>query len=246
MSYNLLTYTYSLFAIFPFLLSICFESKDIRFKILCTYQKIFMKLTQTRIRMDKETIEYVDKINDSNEKYILIANHQCHVDHWFTTIFKKSFTILVLDRIFYYPFFGLLLWVNNTFFVNQNKKSSLVEKVVSFGKANDTNIGIYPEGNFGANPDGSFISFKSGAFHIADQLNYKIIMTVINTRKLLNYHTKELNIGNPIDVKILEIVDPKKFKDVEILKDYCYDKMVIEYNKLVNSDDEQFENQIKN
>jgi 1-acyl-sn-glycerol-3-phosphate acyltransferase len=211
------------------MLSLFFDSKKIRWYIFRMYQKLFMKMISVKIKTDSDTKTYLDKINNSDEKFVFLLNHQTYLDHWVSTALVKPCGALMAKENLYKPFTGLLMYMNNFIPVDRSKKSNIVEYVTSFCKISKTNLCVYPEGGFPAKIQDTLSDFRSGGFAIAKNLEYKIVLIVIDMKRVSDEYM--LYPDNDLHVKIVEIIDPSGF-DVDTLKNFCYNKMNNEYKKL--------------
>ena len=151
---------------------------------------------------------------DLRKHYFFVPNHESALD--IPLVFASipmhvvSVAKIELSRI---PFFGWSMTAGGHFFVdrsNHKKAMTSIEKARISMKKNPRSVFLFPEGT--RSPDGKVGRFKKGGLKLAIDLGVPIVPVGIvgtsqfqsNLKKGRNIGNIELNIGKPIQTKLIK------------------------------------------
>lgn len=149
-----------------------------------------------------------------NNPYLVICNHQSHLDLMCQLIFSPKMVFLTNDWVWNNPFYGVLIRNAEYYPVTMGidnllpKLKSLVDRGYS--------IAVFPEGTRSA--DCKINRFHQGAFYIAQQLGIDVLpMYLYGTGKVLPKKTYLLNKW-PIYIEVGEPVNTTELMELGSLK----------------------------
>ncbi len=154
---------------------------------------------------------------DKKKTYVIVANHQSHLDILMVFLLFAHFKWISKSEIFKIPFIGWNMRLNEYIELKRGDKKSIkrmfekCEELILKGNS----IFIFPEGT--RSKDGSLQQFKPGAFVLAKKMKVPILPVVINgTRKALPKNTLKFHGIYEMSIKVLDEIPYEKFKDMDI------------------------------
>lgn len=146
---------------------------------------------------------------DPEGTYVLMANHQSHVD--IVALFNALPMVpgfLAKAELEKIPLFGRAMRAGGHVFVDRGKHTAAVAAIVAAAEEvrEGGSIVIFPEGTRSNRPE--VLPFKKGGFHLAKQAGVTIVpIGIRGTASILPKHSSaivpgrcEVHVGEPIDV----------------------------------------------
>lgn len=155
---------------------------------------------------------------DRKATYIMVSNHQSGADILVLFTLRLHFKWVSKRSLFFFPFIGWNMAMNNYISLRRGKKSSMHRMMQDSEKTllKGNSMMIFPEGT--RSKDGHLQPFKSGAFHLAQKTHLPILPIVIKgTSRAIRKKSFLINRQRNIEVLILpplpfpsfEGMDPK-------------------------------------
>lgn len=185
---------------------------------------------------------------------VIISNHQSDLDLLVLgKLFPPGCTVVAKESLKWVPIIGWFMSLSGTFFLNRsNKEKSVCALNAALGnlRKNKRTVWIFPEGTRSYLEDIGILSFKKGAFHLAQQGQLPIIPVVVtNTSNIYNPRKGVFNKGT-ITCKVLEPIKTTNIKTENvgllteqvhsIFQDECkklgYSKVLNDSNSHKNAD----------
>lgn len=154
---------------------------------------------------------------DKNKVYVIVANHQSHLDIVVAFLLFCHFKWISKAEVFRLPFIGWNMRLNDYVKLKRGDKKSIEEMFKKCEEliAKGNSIFIFPEGT--RSHDGKLQKFKPGAFILAKKMKVPILPVVINgTRAALPKYTLKFHGVHEFTIKVLDEIPYEKFKDMEI------------------------------
>lgn len=153
---------------------------------------------------------------DKKKVYMMVANHQSHLDILSTSFLLFHFKWVSKAEVFKIPIIGWNMSLNNYVKLRRGDKKSIIAMVKDASKAIDdgSSIFIFPEGT--RSIDGNLRQFKSGAFIIAKRKKIPILPIVINgTREIIQKDTLDFEPKGNMEYIVLPEIPYSEYKDME-------------------------------
>ncbi|CAD5229056.1 unnamed protein product [Bursaphelenchus okinawaensis] len=175
-----------------------------------------------------------EELLESEEPYVLIANHQAAIDVFtMTHIWPENCVVMLKNSLKYVPFFNFCAWLSGAIFVDRFSKDKAHQTIDTSRKEikeYKKKIFIYPEGT--RNNKEELLPFKKGAFIIAHGVNVPIIPCVFSSYKPFYDYDKKIWLGSgKVHIKIMPKIYPEG-KDVNTLTEECRNLMQKTYREL--------------
>lgn len=211
--------------IIPFMTD--YDKKYTNYNILSMMSMFYVKM------MCK--IDYKSNINKNiieNEPVIYISNHQSFLDTFVAGyIPSKDVVFMSKYEVIDMPFIGNVIKSVGSVLV---KRKCVIGRNLSVEQCKETitnnkNIFIYPEGTYKEEVRDSNViePFRLGAFRLSKDTGAPLVLSKLKVKDTIDELNHEFHPKNKIYYHLIEIVDPKDPKfidmDAEQLKDYCYD-----------------------
>lgn len=200
------------------------------------WSAVYFKLIiwSSRVKLYVSGIENLQKTKE--EHYVFASNHISFLDiPLLYSLLPYSIVSVVKKELSYIPIFGYLAQLSGAIFIDRKdtqKSIANINKAIEKNRLCPRSILIFPEGK--RSHDKNIQDFKSGAFVIAQELQYPIIPIYIEgchevVGKNLNF-TGKINLSKSIFITIGEkIIDTTNDKNK--LKDIAYHQMHMLKNK---------------
>lgn len=149
---------------------------------------------------------------DPDRKYVLLANHQSHIDIVALLIaLPMTPGFLAKAELRKIPLFGRAMEVGGHVFVDRKKHRASVDTLAAAAKDLRASIIVFPEGTRSVRRE--VLPFKKGGFHLAKAAGVPIVpIGIRGSAAILAKHSREVrpgtvevHIGEPIDVAELSI-----------------------------------------
>lgn len=186
-------------------------------KLLSMMAKLMMKASPNWTI----NIEGEDKY-DPDIPTVFIANHQSFLDMPVAYHLAWQMKWVSKRSLAFIPVMGWLVWLTGHLTINRNSKSALkrLDNLVQPIK-DKVPVMIFPEGT--RTLDGNLRRFKNGAFLLASEYGFNIQPMVIDGGHLaMKPGTKIVEPSVDFKLSILDPVRTTDFEDINTLKDYCY------------------------
>ncbi|MBR6948077.1 MAG: glycosyltransferase [Muribaculaceae bacterium] len=137
-----------------------------------------------------------------DKPYLVICNHQSHLDVMCQLVFTPKIVFLTNDWVWNNPFYGFLIRHAEYYPVAEGIETLLpqLQSLIARGYS----IAVYPEGT--RSRDCRILRFHQGAFYLADQLGVDILpMCLYGPGKVLPKRTYSLN-KSPIHIQVMNPV----------------------------------------
>ncbi len=174
------------------------------------------------------------QLNEIIKPVIFCANHQSNFD--------IIALYVALDRPIYFiakkelkkiPFLGWYMQLAGMIFVDRSNRESAIKSMNNAGKLilKGRNVVTFPEGK--RSIDGNIKPFKKGSFFIAKQNNINIIPIAIEGSYRINKPGSFRLKKGIIKINFGRIIESKKFKDIESLKQETKDEIVEIHKEII-------------
>lgn len=194
------------------------------------YSKIGVKLLGIKLTVDKEVSNHI------KETAVYVVNHQDNLDLFIcgaavpkrtVTMGKKSLKFL--------PLFGQLYWLAGNIFIDRNNKTSASATLEASTNAllnENTSIWVFAEGT--RNRGQNMLPFKNGAFKMAIEAQVPIIPICVSSYSA-NLNLNQWQSGKAA-IKTLPPISTQGLtaKDLETLKEKCWNEMMLTIENLDN------------
>ena len=185
--------------------------------MLCAYP--FTRSIQSTRKLAKKCSEWIIRLtglelvvegeeNLTDGSSILVANHASYADPMIlAAALPANFAFVAKKELKYIPFAGYVLGKLGTHLVDRRdakKGADDFKKIMRSSKENDSII-FFPEATF-LREEG-LLKFKKGAFHVASQLNAKMIPLVIFGAYDLYPPHKIMTMTGKVYARVLSAVD---------------------------------------
>lgn len=198
----------------------------------------YIPLENYPIKKNKNNIivERYPKLNP-DEPYIFVCNHTCpeDIETVLNVLDRNAYLILgSIESLQYNPEM-YLSWINGIVpfdIMDKKQRKELLIKMRRVLKSNS--ILIFPEGSHNYSPNMLINNLFDGPVNLALQTNRKIV--IVTLIKDMENNTSYIDVGNPIDIKELDIkMDGEYSKDEEIEKHYVKGATSIIRDKMATS-----------
>lgn len=198
----------------------------------------YIPLENYPIKKNKNNIivERYPKLNP-DEPYIFVCNHTCpeDIETVLNVLDRNAYLILgSIESLQYNPEM-YLSWINGMVpfdIMDKKQRKELLIKMRRVLKSNS--ILIFPEGSHNYSPNMLINNLFDGPVNLALQTNRKIV--IVTLIKDMENNTSYIDVGNPIDIKELDIkMDGEYSKDEEIEKHYVKGATSIIRDKMATS-----------
>lgn len=194
-----------------FLLTFLFDKRlFLLHKYTCLWSFIVLKINPMwRIKVTGR-----EKIKPG-QTYVMVSNHQSGADIIVLFLLWSHFKWVAKKSLFYYPFIGWTMWLNQYIALDRAKGSSMrkmmSDAALTLKKGNS--VMIFPEGT--RSKDGNIQTFKTGAFHIALNNQTPILPIAIKgTSRAIRKGGFLINKNFDIQAKVL---DPIPYEVIQYL-----------------------------
>ena len=186
--------TVSLFFLSAVIIDIPINTKKKPEKYNGRYQKIFEKyvwcaLSLFGVKLKAKGIEMVP--TDTN--FLLVGNHISNLDPMVTNIYFKDYPFIFASKesLFKVPFFGKMIHKIGYLKLNREdvrKDLKELERGLTWLKAGDCSLAVYPEGTRNKTGETTLLPFKDTCFKFAKNLQKPIVVSAIYGTKEVNNH----------------------------------------------------------
>jgi len=162
------------------------------------------------------------------ESYIFMPNHQSFLDGILTFLIPNKIVGIVIGYVAKIPIIGQVAKMLGFIFVY--KTGGVVNMAVQKLKNNvDTSLIIFPEG--ARFFDGVFHpeKLRTGGFHIASQLKYKIVPIYLTFGNVLDDVNKKYNYDANSIIIVGKIIDTRNKDIATIMSEYCEEMTRLEH-----------------
>jgi len=195
-----------------FLLTFLFDKRlFLLHKYTCLWSFIVLKINPMwRIKViGREKIK-------PGQTYVMVSNHQSGADIIVLFLLWSHFKWVAKKSLFYYPFIGWTMWLNQYIALDRAKGSSMrkmmSDAAVTLKKGNS--VMIFPEGT--RSKDGNIQTFKTGAFHIALNNQTPILPIAIKgTSMAIRKGGFLINKNFDIQAKVLDPIPYEVIQDLD-------------------------------
>lgn len=195
-----------------FLLTFLFDKRlFLLHKYTCLWSFIVLKINPMwRIKVTGR-----EKIKPG-QTYVMVSNHQSGADIIVLFLLWSHFKWVAKKSLFYYPFIGWTMWLNQYIALDRAKGSSMrkmmSDAAVTLKKGNS--VMIFPEGT--RSKDGNIQTFKTGAFHIALNNQTPILPIAIKgTSMAIRKGGFLINKNFDIQAKVLDPIPYEVIQDLD-------------------------------
>lgn len=195
-----------------FILTFPFDKRRVvMHQYACIWSMIVLKINPLwRIKVNGR--EHIDR----RETYIMVSNHQSGADIIVLFLLRSHFKWVAKRTLFYVPFIGWNMWLNNYIRIDRDKKTSMRKMMADAAKTlkEGNSVMIFPEGT--RSKDGNIQPFKTGAFHLAINNQRPILPIAIKgTSQAVRKGGFLINRNNNISATILPPIPFSQFRDQE-------------------------------
>jgi len=195
-----------------FLLTFLFDKRlFLLHKYTCLWSFIVLKINPMwRIKVTGR-----EKIKPG-QTYVMVSNHQSGADIIVLFLLWSHFKWVAKKSLFYYPFIGWTMWLNQYIALDRAKGSSMrkmmSDAALTLKKGNS--VMIFPEGT--RSKDGNIQTFKTGAFHIALNNQTPILPIAIKgTSMAIRKGGFLINKNFDIQAKVLDPIPYEAIQDLD-------------------------------
>lgn len=172
---------------------------------------------------------------ESDEPYILIANHQSVLDVLtMSYVWPENCVMFLKKSLIFLPGFNFCTYLANSIYVNRFNKNDAhksLEQVTDTILQKKRKVWIYPEGTRGSGDE--LLPFKKGAFIVASHAKVPIVPVVVTSYKnFYNLADFKFDYGGHVIIEALPPIDSTLFKDVNELAEECRKRMVKAYDRI--------------
>ena len=195
-----------------FMLTFPFDKRRVvMHQYACIWSMIVLKINPLwRIKVKGR--EHIDR----RETYIMVSNHQSGADIIVLFLLRTHFKWVAKRTLFYVPFIGWNMWLNNYIRIDRDRKTSMRKMMADAAKTlkEGNSVMIFPEGT--RSKDGNIQPFKTGAFHLAINNQRPILPIAIKgTSQAVRKGGFLINRNNNISATILPPIPFSQFRDQE-------------------------------
>lgn len=179
----------------------------------------------------KKDIKGVEKY-DRETPEIFVGNHQSFLDLPLAYLLPWDMKWIAKKDLLRIPVVGWLVWLTGHVTVDRKSRSA-VKRLDNLAQALDDGLPvmIFPEGT--RSLDGNLKRFKSGAFVLAHKKGYPLRPMVLDgCNRALPSHDWRFSFREVIKLHLLDAIDPREFDSPDELKDYTYNVIEKELNRL--------------
>ncbi|CAJ0924816.1 unnamed protein product, partial [Mesorhabditis belari] len=185
------------------------------------------------LRLDVE-IRHKERLQ-SNEPYILIANHQSCIDVLaMSYAWPENCVVILKSSLKWLPGFNLCAWLCHSIYINRfnkEKSKNTVDATSVAIKEHKRKVWVFPEGT--RNPGSKLLSFKKGAFILAHQSKIPVVCCVFSSHKqFYDWEEKRFDDSGRILAEILPAIDSTKFESIDALSDHCHEIMQKKFDEI--------------
>ncbi len=206
---------------------------DIRYKVAESFSYVFIFLAKVLCGIKYEVIG-IEKLPKDGKPYIVLANHQSFWENLFMQLIIPKHSWVLKKELFDIPIFGWCLKTLNPVAIDRNNSRSVLQILHEGQKKIDQGLSIiiFPEG--GTVKTDRNVRFKPSAAKLALNANVPIILIAHNSGVFWPKGFWFRRAGL-ISVKILEVINVKKYADhdVRTLTDYIQERINKEKEILV-------------
>ncbi len=166
---------------------------------------------------------------DTNEKYLIIANHNSFID--IPVLFKTMpfYTYFIAKKeLRKIPLLGWYIEAYGMIYIDRSDRIKATESIEEAGKlvSNGKRVIIFPEGT--KSKDGKIAPFKKGGFHLTSQAKVPILPIKIEGARKVWPNKKPFNLGyGTITVKIGKPILPDEISHMDIPKQATHVRDII-------------------
>ena len=156
---------------------------------------------------------------------IYVANHQSFMDLPLLALLPGTVKWVSKKSLFKIPVLGWMIKMAGHLSIDRKKKTAIkrLDNLVEPLKDGIT-VMIFPEGT--RSLDGELKSFRNGAFLLAEKHNFRLQPIVTEgTRQLLPSHSWVFEPSQPIQVHVLDPIEPENYSSVSELRNATHEAM---------------------
>ena len=215
--------TVSLFFLSAVIIDIPIDTSKKPDKYNGKYQKIFYRyvrcvLSLFGVKLEAKGIELVP--TDTN--FVLVGNHVSNLDPLVTNIYFKDYPFIFASKesLFKVPFFGKMIHQIGYLKLNREdvrKDLKELERGLTWLKAGDCSLAIYPEGTRNKTGETTLLPFKDTCFKFAKNLQKPIVVSaIVGTKEVNNHLLTKRHVVHYEVIKTLYYDDYKDMTPAEI------------------------------
>ncbi|CAJ0563976.1 unnamed protein product, partial [Mesorhabditis spiculigera] len=172
---------------------------------------------------------------ESEEPFILIANHQSCMDVLgMTFAWPQNCVVVLKSSLKYLPGFNLCTYLCNAVYINRfnkEKSKTTVDDTAAAIRDHKRKVWLFPEGT--RNPGPTLLPFKKGAFILAHNAKIPVVCCVFSTHKqFYDWENYRFDDSGHVIGDILPPIDSTKFETVEELSEHCRKVMQTRFDEL--------------
>lgn len=172
------------------------------------WAQVIIRLSQIRWRVHGEAPDFTD-----GRRYMLMCNHSSHYDIPMSLVaVPGSVRMLAKKELYKIPFFGRAIRACGNPAIDRENRQQAKRDLDKAKALMEQGIVLWmsPEGT--RSPDGQLQSLKRGGFLLAAETEAIIVPVVIKgVHKVLPAGTRELNLGQEVDVFIGQPLDSRDY-----------------------------------